>query len=194
MDEHRLAKKTRKESFLIEAIDLLRIVIIILVLMYVVPIFVIRPETVVGPSMIPTLQDGEQGVTNIFASLAFGISRFDVVAIVEPNSGEQWVKRIIGLPNEKIEYRKGKLYVNGEYIEEDFLDDTYIQSVGKTRETFTGDFEKTLGEDEYFVMGDNRLISQDSRARGPFNRSDIIGKHVYVFFPLNKARFVTNGS
>lgn len=99
MDERRLARKTKRENFLLEAVDLLRIVIIVVVLVYLVPIFIVRPETVVGRSMLPTLQDGDQGLTNIFTTLVFGIHRFDVVAVVEPDSGDQWVKRVIGLPN-----------------------------------------------------------------------------------------------
>lgn len=191
MDEQRLAKKTRKESFLLESLDLIRIVIIILVLVYLLPNFVIRPETVSGVSMTPTLEDGEKGVTNIFASLVFGVDRFDIVAIVEPVSGDQWVKRVIGLPKETVEYKGGKLYINGAYMEEPFLDDAYISSRGMTRATFTGDFPAvTLGDDEYFVMGDNRRDSLDSRMRGPFQRSDIIGKHLYVFSPGFK--IVTN--
>lgn len=192
MDEHRLAKKTRKESFLLESLDLIRIVIIILVLVYMIPNLVIRPETVSGISMVPTLEDGERGVTNILASLLFGVDRFDVVALVEPQSGDQWVKRVIGLPGETIEYKDGKLYINGAYVEENFLDDDYISSVGRTRSTFTENFSAvTLGDNEYFVMGDNRKDSLDSRRVGPFKRSDIIGKHLYVFWP--NIRMVTNG-
>lgn len=192
MDEQRLAKKTRKESFLLESLDLIRIVIIILVLVYLIPNLVIRPETVSGISMVPTLQDGEHGVTNILASLLFGVDRFDVVAVVEPESGDQWVKRVIGLPGETVSYKDGKLYIDGVYMEENFLSDDYITSVGRTRATFTADFAAvTLGEDEYFVMGDNRVDSMDSRYRGAFKRSDIIGKHLYVLWP--NMRMVTNG-
>lgn len=192
MNEQRLAKKTKRESFLIEAIDSLRLVIIVLVLVYVIPVFVLRPETVVGVSMLPTLQDGDRGLTNIFASLVFGVHRFDVVAVVEPESGDQWVKRVIGLPGETVAYKGGILYINGQAVEETFLNDDFITSQGYTRNTFTNDFnEITLGDDEYFLVGDNRQKSQDSRYRGAFHRSDIIGKHLYVFDPELKA--VTNG-
>lgn len=191
MDEHRLAKKTKRESFLIEAIDSLRLVIIVLVLVYVIPVFVLRPETVTGDSMVPTLKDGDRGLTNIFASLAFGVHRFDVVAVVEPKSGDQWVKRVIGLPGETISYQNGVLYIDGQTVEEPFLDDQYIQGAGFTRATFSRDVsEITLADDEYFLVGDNRQVSYDSRSVGPFKRSDIIGKHLYVFYPELKA--VTN--
>ena len=133
MDERRLARKTKRENFLLEAVDLLRIVIIVVVLVYLVPIFIVRPETVVGRSMLPTLQDGDQGLTNIFTTLVFGIHRFDVVAVVEPDSGDQWVKRVIGLPNETVAYRNGVLYINDQAMEEPFLNDEYITGTGKSR-------------------------------------------------------------
>ncbi len=191
MDERRLARKTKRENFLLEAVDLLRIVIIVVVLVYLVPIFIVRPETVVGRSMLPTLQDGDQGLTNIFTTLVFGIHRFDVVAVVEPDSGDQWVKRVIGLPNETVAYRNGVLYINDQAMEEPFLNDEYIAGTGKSRSTFTSDMAQiTLGDNEYFLVGDNRPESRDSRERGPFQRSDIIGKHFYVFYP--NLRIVTN--
>ena len=184
MDEQRLAKKTKRESFLLETVDLLRIVIIIVVLVYLIPIFVVRPETVSGRSMLPTLEDGDRGLTNIFSPLIFGIHRFDVVAVVEPESGDQWVKRVIGLPGETVAYRSGVLYINGQAVEESFLNDEYINGTGRTRSNFTNDMaEVTLGDNEYFLVGDNRPDSYDSRARGPFQRSDIIGKHFYAFYP-----------
>ena len=191
MDEQRLTRKTKRESFLLESIDLLRIVIIIVVLVYVVPIFGVRPETVSGRSMLPTLQDGERGLVNIFSTLIFGIHRFDVVAVVEPESGDQWVKRVIGLPGESVAYHNGMLYINGEMVEESFLNDEYITSTGRTRATITSDMaEIVLGDNEYFLVGDNRPDSKDSRYRGPFQRSDIIGKHFYAFYP--NFRIVTN--
>ena len=175
MDERRLARKTKRENFLLEAVDLLRIVIIVVVLVYLVPIFIVRPEK----------------VTNIFTTLVFGIHRFDVVAVVEPDSGDQWVKRVIGLPNETVAYRNGVLYINDQAMEEPFLNDEYITGTGKSRSTFTSDMAQiTLGDNEYFLVGDNRPESRDSRERGPFQRSDIIGKHFYVFYP--NLRIVTN--
>jgi len=192
MDEQRLTRKTKRENFLLESIDLLRIVVIIVVLVYFIPIFILRPETVIGRSMLPTLQDGEKGLTNIMSALVFGIHRFDVVAVLEPESGEQWVKRVIGLPGETIAYKNGVLYIDGQAIEEPFLDDDYIASTGRTRSNFTSDMDEiTLEDNEYFLVGDNRPESKDSRYRGPFHRSDIIGKHFYVFYP--DLRVVTNG-
>ena len=187
MNEQRLSKKTKRESFLIDAVDLMRLAIIFLVLVYTIPAFVLRPETVSGRSMMPTLQDGDKGMINVFASLAFGLNRFDVVAVVEPESGEQWVKRVIGLPGERVKYQDGVLYINGEVMDEPFLNEEFITSSGYTMQTFSRDVaEVTLADNEYFLVGDNRQESYDSRARGPFHRSDIIGKHFYGFWPSIK--------
>lgn len=194
MDERHLAKKTRKEDFLLEAMSLLRIVIVVVVLVYLIPSFVVRPETIVGDSMKPTLLDGEKGLSNVFASLVFGIDRYDVVAIVEPESGEQWVKRVVGLPGEVVEYKAGQLLIDGNVMPEDFLDEAYLSSIGKEKASFTPDFTyRKLAEDEYFVLGDNRIVSKDSRAVGPFKRSDIIAKHFYIVLPFDKLRMVTDG-
>lgn len=194
MIDNYFLKKAKKENFLIETIEMLRIVVFVLLILYLVPTFIVRPEKVVGKSMYPTLQDGDRGLSNIFASLAFGVKRFEIVAVVEPESGNQWVKRVIGLPNETVEYKDGSLYINGIYQEEPFLDEEYMQTIGLNKETFTDDFPKiTLKDDEYFLVGDNRPYSQDSRARGPFHRSDIIGKHFYIYWPFQNIGVKTNG-
>ena len=84
----------------------------------------------------------------------------------------------------KNKVRDGKLYINGEFVEEPFLEEG----------TITYDFAAvTLGEDEYFVMGDNRTNSLDSRKRGPFPKSAILGKYAYVYFPWDRWRAVTDG-
>lgn len=194
LEIEQLEKKTRKERLLIEAVDLLRLVIIILILAYLIPSFIIRPETIVGESMEPTLHDEEKGVSNIFASLTFGIKRFDVVAIKVPESGDQWVKRVIGLPGETVSFKNGELYIDGTLMQQPFLEEQFELN-GRIVSTHTSDFTyRVLADDEYFVMGDNRNNSLDSRMRGPFVRSDIIAKHFYVVSPLSQMRMVTNGN
>ena len=84
------------------------------------------------------------------------------------------IKRIIGLPGEKIEYTDNKLYIDGKYVKEDF----------KHMETM--DFSTTLGEDEYFIMGDNRTNSTDSRIFGPISRDEIIGKTSLTILPISR--------
>lgn len=139
--------------------------------------FLLFPICVQGSSMYPTLQNGEMGVSFIITR-NIGVDRFDIV-IIEPKAGtDRLVKRVIGLPNERISYQDNKLYVNDVYVEEYFLNDT-----------FTADFEVVLAENEYFCMGDNRLYSSDSRYYGPFLKEEIIATHAFIYYPFGEFGF-----
>lgn len=183
MDRKNLHAKTKKENLLIESLDWLRLVIICMALLYIVPTFVLRPLQVHGPSMYPTLEDGDPILTNVAAYLIFGVERFDVVVLKDEVSGDQWIKRIIGLPGETIKVENNELYINDELVEEPFL----------SQDAITRDFEAvTIGEGQYFVMGDNRRNSLDSRVRGPFDKSAILGKYAYVYYPFDRWKAVTD--
>ena len=109
---------------------------------------------VIGDSMYPTYHDGQFLLT----ARNYTIERFDVVTI---SKGEIIVKRVIGMPNETIKYENNVLYINGEEVIDPY-------------NTITEDFEVTLGPNEYFVMGDNRQDSKDSRYFGTFTTDQII--------------------
>ena len=109
---------------------------------------------VIGDSMYPTYHDGQFLLT----ARKYTIERFDVVTI---SKGEIIVKRVIGMPNETIKYENNVLYINGEEVIDPY-------------NTTTEDFEVTLGPNEYFVMGDNRQDSKDSRYFGAFTTEQII--------------------
>lgn len=123
------------------------------------------PCTIVeGRSMLGTLHNGDIGITN---TLEKKPNRGDIVIIKSKMDEDgRWIKRVIGLPGETISAKGGKVYINGEVINEPYLSEEY----GKTSD-FVG---VTLGKDEYFVMGDNRQESADSRIFGAFKQSDII--------------------
>ena len=133
--------------------------------------FLGHPILVDGQSMMPNFEDGELIYT---MNLPKKINRFDVVIVKNDNTArisqnELWIKRVIGLPGETIEFKNGNLYVNDKKVKQTF-----------TTETTTSDFGPvTLGKDEYWVMGDNRDNSCDSRYVGTFKRKDI--KYVYCF-------------
>lgn len=85
------------------------------------------------------------------------------------------------------------LYINGEPQEEPYLNTSYVKSIRAQGRKFTEDFGPiTLKDDEYFVMGDNRVVSHDSRAVGPFHKEDIIGKNAYILYPFNEMKIVNN--
>ena len=126
--------------------------------------------------MYPTLQDKEFMILNKIG-LQKGINRFDIV-VVESN-GKYIIKRVIGLPGESVMYNDNKLYINGKVVE-----DNYSKSE-------TENFENVILKDnEYFVMGDNREVSKDSRVIGPVNIKNIKGKTNLVIFPFNKIGIV----
>ena len=197
-----MTKSTKNSSWwgtIITAIIMILIVILLRV-------FVFSPVIISGHSMDPTLHNGER----VIALKHTKIERFDIVTLKAPdNPDEDYVKRIIGLPGDTIEMKNDQLYINGKKYDEPFLDD-YIKKmknhtlanvypeqfkyVANTAQNFTNNFtlqdlEATGGKvkvpkDSYFVMGDNRLVSKDSRYLGFIPKSSILGEVKFAFWPL----------
>ena len=146
--------------------------LIILTVIIITRIFFFSLIKVNGTSMHQTLQDKKFMILNKI-SLKQGINRFDIVVVQENN--KYIIKRVIGLPGESVMYKDSKLYINGKVIEDNYS------------KTTTNDFDNVvLGENEYFVMGDNRAVSSDSRIIGPVNIKNIKGKTNLIIFPFNK--------
>ncbi len=177
--EEKVKKSLKREIF-----EWVMVFVVAAALAFVVRTFIFEPVRVDGSSMLNTLENNEFMVATKFDYLFGDPERFDIVICDYPNTddGMYRVKRVIGMPGETIELREGKLYVNGEYVEQTF-DMT-------PNETNFGPFE--VPEDSYFVMGDNRNNSKDSRSPmvGPLNRKLIKGHVRAVVFPLNKMRFL----
>lgn len=188
--------QSKKDGLLIEILDIIRIVLICFILVFICTRFFFKPVKVEGSSMYPTLEDGEFGFSNVFSTLNENFNRFDVVVVSsDKTQGSNWVKRIIALPNETIEFKDDKLYIDGKYVKEPFLDEEYIKSQLYGTLHFTSDFGPVkLNDDEYFLMGDNRLVSHDSRAVGAFHKDDIVSKSVGIIFPFDKIGIVNNGT
>lgn len=147
--------------------------IIILVVVILVRTYLVTPVVVSGESMKPTLNGGELMILSKVAK----IDRFDIVVAKVNKQGkrEELIKRVIALPGETISCENGVIYVNGVKQEEEY-------SKG-----ITENFDKIeLADDEYFIMGDNRENSMDSRFFGPFKKSQILGQTELVLFPFKK--------
>ena len=146
--------------------------------------YIARPVQVLGSSMYPTLQDQEFGFSNLIGMRMDGIKRFDIVIIYVDPKEKYLVKRVVGLPGETVSYTGGQLYINGEAVEENFFNEEYRSRFGTA---FMEDVAPvTLGEDEYFCLGDNRPHSTDSRVYGPFRADQIRSKGVLVLFPFSE--------
>ena len=147
--------------------------------------FLGRPFTVSGASMYPTLHNGDRMVL----SKVGDIHRFDVVILKAPDENVEYIKRVIGMPGDTIEMKNGVLYINGKKVEQPFINTEKLakQTVFMddfTLESLTG--ESKVPEGKYFVLGDNRGVSKDSRMIGFINRSAIEGKAVFTIWPFGR--------
>lgn len=148
--------------------------------------FIAKPVRVEGSSMYPTLKDNDMAFSSLIGIEKEKIERFDIVVVYLEEQDKYVVKRVIGLPNETVEVNDDVLYINGQIVNQDFLDEDYVASQS-IHGIFTYDIEPiTLQEDEFYLLGDNRPNSQDSRYYGPFHMSQIVSKHLLIFFPLNR--------
>lgn len=173
--------------------------------------FVAHPVRVDGKSMYPTLKDGEFGFTNVGGVLLNGVERGDIVVVTMEEDGQKthWVKRVIGLPGETVSCVNDVIYINGKALDEtQYIDPDYRQSFvdeyhyfNKVANSNTEDNKRnynpdvddnvvdfkevTLGDDEYFVMGDNRPYSKDSRYVGPVKKSQLFAKNMLVLLPFS---------
>lgn len=153
-----------------EAVTYLLIILFIIL----VRTYVVTPVRVSGSSMANTLKNGEILLLNKFEYRFSDIKRFDIVVVKAHK--ERIIKRVIGLPGETLKYENGILYINDKMIEENYLDEV------------TKDFtcEGKIPDECYFVMGDNRDDSLDSRYFGCFPKKDILGHASFVLFPFAK--------
>lgn len=173
--------------------SLLKIFIVCLIIVNVVGSFVIKPLHVEGSSMYPTIKSGEFGFGNAFAGHFQSIERGDIVIAYDKRFTKQLIiKRVIGLPNERIRASGDVVYINDHELKEPYLENDFKESIQLTENyKFTEDFDEVqLGDDEYFLMGDNRYLSKDSRELGAFKRSDIKAVGFFVTLPFSKMRVV----
>lgn len=181
--------------------------ILFLIALGLVRLFLIQPVSVDGHSMDPTLADGERLIVLRTAK----IDRFDIVVAKEKEGSKtkEIVKRVIGLPGDTITYKDDVLYVNGKKTSEPYLDkyqkafedddlqdiysyNTLFQQLAENSDAFTTakdgstEFTVKVPKNKYFLLGDDRIVSKDSREVGSFKKSAIIGEVKFRFWPLSK--------
>lgn len=176
-----------KESTKKEVYSWIKSIAFAFVIAFICREFLFTPTTVLGASMSPTFQDQDK----VLISKTAEIERFDVIVFDAPDiDGVHYIKRVIGLPGDRIEMKDDVLYINGEALEEPYLIENKEDNPFNK---LTGDFllqEKTgetkVPKDMLFVMGDNRLKSKDSRIFGLVSYESVIGEVKFRFYPLQE--------
>lgn len=151
--------------------------VIIFLVVILIRSFIVTPVSVDGTSMYPNLKDG-----NILLLKKFDKSyeRFDIVVL--NYNGDRLIKRIIGLPGEYVEYKDSKLYINSQLVEEEMIDvntnNFKLEDIGYNK----------IPDDYYFVVGDNRGVSKDSRIIGLIHKKDILGTVSFSLWPFKSLK------
>ena len=172
-----------------EIFDLVKTFVIIFIAVTLIHKYVFTPVKVDGPSMYPTLHDGD---SVILWELGYEPEPFDVI-VFEYSPDVYYVKRVIGVPGQTVSYHQDQLYIDGEPIEEPYLDE------GKLLVSYSGEFTwdftlqeicqfdpcDVIPEGYYLVLGDNRPHSKDSRHIGLISEDQILGKATWIQWPLS---------
>lgn len=169
-----------------EVWEWIKILVIAAILAGVIRYFLFTPIIVDGESMMPTLKDRDRMIVNKLSYVIGEPERFDIV-VFHATEEKDYIKRVIGLPGEYIEYRDDTLFVNGEAISEPYLDEYKRELVGGT---LTEPFSYQVPEGHVFVMGDNRRYSKDSRHIQAIPIDDILGKANLIYWPFEDFRIL----
>ncbi|MGB0036049.1 MAG: signal peptidase I [Candidatus Acidiferrales bacterium] len=153
----------------------------------VIIIFLYQPVKVEGTSMAPLLSDQERIFINKFVYRFEPIERGDVVVFWYPiDHSKSFIKRVVGLPGEMIELRAGRVFVDGHELKEPYVPANYLDGASYPA--------MQIPSDNFFVMGDHRDSSNDSRVFGPVGRQYIYGKAVFAYWPVDHFGSLTSSS
>lgn len=175
----------KKKSRLREFIEVFAIACVLAFLM---KVFVFFPTTVEGASMQPTLCEGDKVIVNKLAKRMDSYDHGDVIVVKTDN---YYVKRIIGLPGDTIEMKNDQLYINNQLQKESYLEKNK-KHAKQLMVNLTEDFgPMKIPNNKIFVMGDNRLVSRDSRnGLGFIDKDDVLGSLVSIYYPFNRGQMI----
>jgi signal peptidase I len=169
-------------------LDILEVIVFAVGIFFFIYLLIMRPHKISGQSMMPNFQDGEYLLTEKVTYYTRNPQRGDVVVFMPPVSNtDEFIKRVIGLPGEKIMVRDGHVYINNKLLKEPYIKDDVVTSGG----TFLSEGQEfTVPANEYFVLGDNRPNSSDSRYWGPITKKVMTGRAWVSYWPVNLAGVV----
>lgn len=163
--------------------DSAKYILTIIAVLFIV-VYVVSVQQIIGPSMQPTLNNGDIVLLNKFQYRLFDVKRNQIIALNYKDT-KYMVKRVIGLPGEKIEFKDNILYINDKAFNEPFIKDV------KTNDFSLADLGyDVIPQDMYLVLGDNRENSMDGRDFGLIKKKDIIGKASIRIWPLNNIKII----
>lgn len=167
------------ENIKTEILSWIKLIATAFILAFLLKTFIFQIAFVKGPSMQPTLYQGQILIVSKISYRIGSPKRGEIVVINDKLENKDLIKRVIGMPNESLEIKDGSVYIDGNILSPDYTDIP----------TYENGFEKSKTSDnEYFVLGDNRVESRDSRSDtlGFVKEKSIIGKAVFRLWPLNK--------
>lgn len=186
--EDKLVESVSKPSFkkrvLLEIFEFFKIFFIVLSIWWICNLYFFEVNMVLGRSMYPTLHEQDRIIVNKIGLHFRNLERGDIITLDGANIDNQYldkflIKRIVGIPGDHIQIKEGQVYLNGQLLKED-----YLEGLAFTMEGYYNDV--ILGENEYYVLGDNRSHSADSRVFGIVNRKAIKGYLIFRFFPFER--------
>jgi len=170
-------------------LDIIQTIVLALSLFVVMYLFLVQPHQVKGSSMYPNFEDKEFLLTNKISYRFSQPQRGDVIIFKAPPSEPcaevecEYIKRIIGVPYDKVKLVNGKIYINGKLLKESYLSATIFSSEGSFLQE---GIEKEIPSDEYLPLGDNRSHSRDGREFGTIPKQSIIGKAWFRYWPPDR--------
>ncbi len=171
-------------------LDILQVIVFAVAIFLFVYLLILQPHKIKGSSMHPNFPDGEYLLTDKLSYRFNEPKRGDVIVFQPPGSdGDEFIKRIIGLPSDRVMIKEGKVYINGNELEELYLSNELRTSAGAFSQE---GIEEIVPPNHYFVLGDNRPQSSDSRVWGFVEKGKITGKAWFIYWPPDKAGLVTH--
>ncbi|MDQ0427996.1 signal peptidase I [Planomicrobium stackebrandtii] len=169
-----------------ESISWMRVIFLTVLIVLVSRHFLFEPVAVHGESMMPTFEDDDK----VMLVKIYSIENFDMIVFTAPN-GVNFIKRVIGVPGDRISMEDDQLYVNGKAEAEPYLDKNKKLAEQQGLSRLTEDFKEfTVPAESYYVLGDNRLNSMDSRVLGVISRDSIVGEVKIRLAPFNHVGIV----